>query len=105
MKEFEKKELKKLLKEKGVFYFIKKIFIWICFLFVVTYESYDLEDGGPNISCITYAKKVFGKIYIIQTDYYKNNGLYRRNKMTFMDFLIPGREILAVEHWFDELRR
>lgn len=72
-------------KQSGISWNIKSLFIWICLFFVPTYESYDLEDDGIHLSCVTYAKKLFGTIYIMQNDIYKNGCLIERRKLTFKD--------------------
>ena len=71
--------------QSGIRWNIKSLFIWICLFFIPTYESYDLEDDGTHISCVTYAKKLFGTLYIMQNDIYRNGYLIERRKLTFKD--------------------
>ena len=55
--------------------FIKNIFLLFLLKLTKTHVSVDYEYGSGNITCVIYAKKLFGKIYITKKLLYENNEL------------------------------
>ncbi len=88
-KNAERALLKRRVKQLGIRWFIKQLFIWICFSFVPTRVGYDEENiGGHNLISICHAKYIFGTLYIIKSEQYLDGKLIRGGKkMTFKEMI------------------